>query len=53
MFNKIVIKNGAIYIGFEVLNKALPFILVPVLTRIQANVMDIAHSIENLRYNRG
>ena len=32
MFNKIVIKNGAIYIGFEVLNKALPFILVPVLT---------------------
>jgi len=32
VFNKIVIKNGAIYIGFEVLNKALPFILVPVLT---------------------
>jgi O-antigen/teichoic acid export membrane protein len=32
VFNKLIIKNGIIYVGFEVLNKALPFILLPILT---------------------
>jgi len=32
VFNKLIIKNGIIYVGFEVLNKSLPFILLPILT---------------------
>jgi len=32
VFSKLIIKNGIIYVGFEVLNKSLPFILVPILT---------------------